>query len=617
MKIVTTRKKYPLKTNSLKRIILLIVFSSIIVVSISAQDAANYNTESAVANSSIVQLNSSNKLVYIPDSKGNIVPDFSYVGYENGEKEIPVVKIVKELLPVPGNNHALIQAAINEVGALPANSDGYRGALLLKAGTYKIGGQINITKSGVVIRGEGIGNGGTILIDTLLVKNDMIIISGEGGVSKDESTRKPITDSYVPVGAREFNVASGHSFVAGDQVILTHEHNWTWIDTLEMRSLGWTADYYTLNYKRKVVAVNGSKITIDAPLVEQIDKLFGSASLARYTWNNKLEKVGIENLRIESAYRSDTDEEHGWTAIQTKYTENTWFRNIEFRYFAGSSIEQDRYSNNMSILNCRSIDPVATMEGGRKSPFSINGERTLVKECYGRGGRHDFTTGAKTAGPNVFLRCVSENQLDENGPHQRWATGILWDNIKSGYKLNGQNRGSEGSGQGWPCGQSVYWNCYSKKMRVGAPAGHVNWVIGCLGTDVCILTGSAFGEHNVNGGGSSTYVAPKSLYEKQLEDRLSKLTSAASDIKLLGGEALPDGIMVFPNPVHDNLAISIQEVGQWNKLLIRNLDGQSIGEYNIAGQTECKINMSGFLSGIHLLVFIGNNRTTTRKILHL
>jgi hypothetical protein len=39
-----------------------------------------------------------------------------------------------------GNNHQQIQAAIDEVALLPLDQQGFRGAILLKAGTYKIGG---------------------------------------------------------------------------------------------------------------------------------------------------------------------------------------------------------------------------------------------------------------------------------------------------------------------------------------------------------------------------------------------------------------------------------------------------------------------------------------------
>jgi hypothetical protein len=467
-----------------------------------------------------------------------------------------------------------------------------------------------------VLRGEGFGDEGTILIDTLNIKNDMFEMSGSGGPSQAENTRKNITDNYVPIGARKFNVSSGHSFKAGDAIILTHVHSWLWIDTLEMREFGWEASYFTLKYRRKVTAVDGNTITIDCPLVEQISSEFGSASIAKYTWSQKIENVGIENLRLESAYAHDEDENHGWTAIKVKNAENIWFRNIESRYFAGSTIETDRGSGNISILNCRSIDPKATMQGGRKSPFSINGERNLIKDCYARGGRHDYTTGAKTAGPNVFVNCVSENQLDENGPHQRWATGILWDNIHSAYKLNGQNRGGEGSGQGWPCGQSVYWNCYSQKMRVDAPAGHINWVVGCIGTDVCILTGNAYGEHNVNGGTKPSYVAPKSLYEKQLEDRLAGHTpEIVYTVGLEKKNKLDASIYMYPNPTNGSFTLVLDEHSKWESVLVTNMLGQKILYLPMHGKAIDEISLDDFPNGVYHVTLLSKDHAVSKKII--
>jgi hypothetical protein len=79
---------------------------------------------------------------------GNQVPDFSYVGYYKGEKEIPKIPIVKTIEPVEGDNRRHIQKAIREIQNLEPNADGIRGGLLLKAGEYKVSDQLNVRKSG-------------------------------------------------------------------------------------------------------------------------------------------------------------------------------------------------------------------------------------------------------------------------------------------------------------------------------------------------------------------------------------------------------------------------------------------------------------------------------------
>ncbi len=57
-----------------------------------------------------------------------------------------------------------IQAAIDRVSAMPLDASGFRGAVLLKMGIYNLEKPIYIKASGVVLRGEGMSDIGTILI---------------------------------------------------------------------------------------------------------------------------------------------------------------------------------------------------------------------------------------------------------------------------------------------------------------------------------------------------------------------------------------------------------------------------------------------------------------------
>ena len=49
--------------------------------------------------SKYVKLNKNRSLTYIADEKGNIIPDFSRVGYYGGDKEIPDIPVVKTIEP--------------------------------------------------------------------------------------------------------------------------------------------------------------------------------------------------------------------------------------------------------------------------------------------------------------------------------------------------------------------------------------------------------------------------------------------------------------------------------------------------------------------------------------
>ncbi len=106
------------------------------------------------------------KLIYAADEQGNTIPDFSHAGFSGGGAPIPTVPIKETVWPVAGDNTANLQAAIDRVSALPLDPSGFRGAVLLKMGYYKMATPITIQASGVVLRGEGMGDTGTILIGT-------------------------------------------------------------------------------------------------------------------------------------------------------------------------------------------------------------------------------------------------------------------------------------------------------------------------------------------------------------------------------------------------------------------------------------------------------------------
>lgn len=82
--------------------------------------------------SKFVGVSASGSLQYRPDDKGNTIPDFSRVGYYQGDQPIPDVPVVKTISPSDTNSQKVIQAAIDEVSRLKPDQNGFRGAILLK-----------------------------------------------------------------------------------------------------------------------------------------------------------------------------------------------------------------------------------------------------------------------------------------------------------------------------------------------------------------------------------------------------------------------------------------------------------------------------------------------------
>jgi hypothetical protein len=172
------------------------------------------------------------------------------------------------------------------------------------------------------------------------------------------------------------------------------------------------------------------------------------------------------------------------------------------------------------------FDPMSETTGGRKYSFNVDGQRNLVKNCTTRGGRHDYVNGSGTAGPNVFLNSSSIQEFADIGPHHRWSTGILFDNLISDGSINVQNRQASGTGHGWAGSQTMFWNCDVPRMIVQSPpADHTNWAVGCVAniTNIGDWTTERPGVVESKG----THVTPSSLFEAQLTDRLSPSLPAA------------------------------------------------------------------------------------------
>jgi hypothetical protein len=211
--------------------------------------------------SKVYRLDSTGKLIYSKDTMGNRVPDFSYVGYHSGEKEIPQVPVKITLEPGQGDDTRRIQDALDKLGALPPDKTGFRGALLLKRGVYRVKGSLVISHSGIVLRGEDNSPDGTIIIatgyDDLRYKRALITVGprsdnleahtsyryGTDQVKLVTNSRQAIVDAYVPVGSYTFEVMSASDYKPGDRIVVYRPSTQEWIrsigcDTLAPRWAG-------------------------------------------------------------------------------------------------------------------------------------------------------------------------------------------------------------------------------------------------------------------------------------------------------------------------------------------------------------------------------------------
>lgn len=479
------------------------------------------------SNSELVFLDQE-KLTYVPfamtgqSNAVNTIPDFSYAGYMGGGVMLPTdIPIVATVNPEFGDDSQRIQAAIDLVSSQELDDEGFRGVVLIKAGHYSLETPLTVRASGVIIMGEGQGLNGTVLHSNQRSNHDVISISGNG-ITLDPQSQQQITSSYVPVGSYTFDVSDASLFNEGDAIVVTRTPNQIWIDELGMDQVtlcegksgcsGWTTSSYTIDHERTITGISGNTITINIPIVDVIEDYYGGGTISKIQNSRRISHCGVENLRIQSFYENDSDEDHAWTAINIANAENCWVKEVTGQFLAYSTVNIEN-SNFNTVQDCAYIDPKSQVTGGRRYSFAIqSGIGNLFQRCYAKSGRHDFVMGSRVTGPNVFLDGLAEDARSDIGPHHRWATGTLFDNLR-GASTRVWNRGNSGTGHGWSGAQTMFWNIdsYGGEFRVDSPLGSMNWGIGCVGTN---QTGEGYWES------WGTNVQPRSLYLQQLEDRL-------------------------------------------------------------------------------------------------
>ncbi len=522
--------------------------------------------------------------------KGDRVLDFSYVGYKASEEPIPFVRVVETLDPLPDeavpeetmaypkgpDSRVRIQAALDRVAALDPDANGFRGAVFLSKGTYYVDGGLHV-KTGVVLRGAGQRDFGTNLIFRNPEGTAITMGNAEGRV-EDLKPVVRIADDYVPAGSMSVTVEDASPFSAGDTVHVRKTVNQDWINTLGMNNPGtrrdggvvrpWKPEAYQINHLRRVTAIEGNTLLLDAPLPQSFAKAHGGGEVNKVALHEIHSLMGVEGLSITSNYDTSITSEvrsndgpyladeasNLKIGINVLNAENAWVRGCRILHASRSAVAMSN-SRYITVRNNSSLEPISVVRGGRRYSFSNNdSSMTLVYDCFAEGGRHDFVTGSRDTGPIAFVKGRTENAKGPSETHQRWATGVLFDSItmKDGGGIQAINRGAAGSGQGWSGANVVIWNSTAPYIRVGnPPTPEQNFAIGCTGT---ASEGERFagvtGDAHIESVGQA--VEPASLFEQQLIERIGERQATLVLAETLSKASLPMEVL-FPRPVVDGV----------------------------------------------------------------
>ena len=510
--------------------------------------------------SDLVQINTeTGVLSYTPDSESGIqIPDFSTVGYKGGGIPIPDVLEKITISPVEGDNTVHIQNAIDYVGALPMNVDGFRGSVLLNPGVYPVSGTLQLNKSGVVLRGSGRWQNTSTSTHIIGINNNTPerSIIEMGGLNETAFSAQPedantiITSPIVPVGAKHFKVEDSTPFQAGDNIIIYHPCTAAWLEAINGGGTdsdpNWTVNSQPIIFNTRIVQIKDNVIFTNSPVFNTLDRNLSQAYIYKLDRTGLVENVGVENLRIDIQYNLDdlNPTDHAKNAILIMQAENAWVKTCKLLHFWYAGVELNTV-NYVTVEDVLAHSPKSPIEGGYRYNF-VAGEATqnsLFTKCEATNGRHSFASnGASSAAGIVFHKCTSIDPHDVSEGHRRWTTGMLYDNF-SDYGNNPSmvlglyNRGNFGTGHGWSSANCVAWNCDSRRSEephgaivVQRPPTAQNFAIGCKGD---VRGNGHFDEPTgyIEGANYTDELLPTSLYEAQLYQR----TTAINEETTLNG----------------------------------------------------------------------------------
>jgi hypothetical protein len=286
--------------------------------------------------------------------------------------------------------------------------------------------------------------------------------------------------------------------------------------------------------------VQGNTIAIDAPITCAIEKRWGGGEILKYEDRGRIQHVGIENLRgmseFDPAVRTReygnmdrpnyiaeeyyADEAHYANFITFDNVKHGWVRNATALHFVNSMVGGGRGSKWLTVQDCMSREPISRRMGARRFTFALRGQLALVQRCHSDKGRHSFMTGQPTASGNVFLDCKATSPYSSSEPHERWATGSLFDNVEAPLTA----RFWKNINIGWAGANTVFWNCVGSFL-VQKPPTAQNFSFGHLGVGAVVFNIPLQDPTKDVGHIESIdrHVTPRSLYLTQMRDRLGEI----------------------------------------------------------------------------------------------
>src|SRR6185436_14388518 len=247
-------------------------------------------------------------------------------------------------------------------------------------------------------------------------------------------------DKRLPVGAQSIHVASTTGMAVGGMIEIYRPSTQAWIHELGMDAIPapatpWAAGDRDLKWQRTITRIEGNTVFFDAPITTALDVQWGGGTVRTYSLPNKIKNVGFENIWGQSlATRDEPNENRTPSFVSFSRVDDGYVRNIETRYFPYATVYTNEAdgTQHITVDGAHSNLPSGQVTGGRRYTYATDAQLTLVQNSSAVDGRHDFVTGSDVVGPIAFVNSTATATHADAGPHHRWGTGLLFDNVTAG-----------------------------------------------------------------------------------------------------------------------------------------------------------------------------------------
>ncbi|MGQ7944328.1 DUF4955 domain-containing protein [Flavobacterium sp. WC2509] len=469
----------------------------------------------------------------------SLLPDFSYAGYHNGEKEIPNSKNYKifnvvDFGAIPNDNISDKTAIQNAIAA--ANALG-GGIVFFPKGRFNVNEDSDLPNSivskgsRIIFRGSGSGSNGTELFmkNMLSPKNPTQMWSvpalfsfSAGG--KDEKIGT-VTAS-TKIGEFTLTLSATKDLKEGDWIILKLLNNSKELIDAELKNNqpNPTWDYLVnkgidVKVFYQIKKIQKETITLMAPIAYDID--------TKYKWEvykfANSEEVGIEdiafvgNWKEKFVHHRSWKDDSGFNLLSLSRTTNSWIKNCRFTDCTNAAgISQ---SANISILNC-----TITGNAGHQAINSNGSTNVLIAKCVDEASQwHSF--GSSHGSMNTVIWKCSYPATTCFESHASQPRNTLLDNVEGGL----MNSRAGGAIENMPNHMQglVLWNYKQTNDPVKEfefwPTTNVWWkipnpiIVGFRSKGTTFKTEQLGYSESID-----EQVKPASLYEAQLKLRLNK-----------------------------------------------------------------------------------------------